>query len=340
LITEYLGWRWIFYVNLPIGLGAILTSLILLPRTHQRIATRFDPLGALLLGVGVGALTLGLSFGEEWGWTSTRLVGVLGTGLVALLAAVLVERRVPAPVVDLGLFRNRVFVSALVSLIFAMLALFAVSFLMPFYFEDLRGYSTVRSGLLLTPLPLTVAVIAPLAGAASDRFGSRWLSPLGLVFVAIGLALLSQLNASSSIADVVWRLIVVGIGQALFVSPNANALMGAAPSTERGESTGLQQTGRVMGQAVSVAVAGAVFTTLGGAAAGATLVTSLGQLTSPQIATLQRTFVHGFQTALLVCAAFSAVGVLTALVRGQDHRPAASGTRINGLRSNRREPTS
>jgi EmrB/QacA subfamily drug resistance transporter len=327
LLTEYLSWRWIFYVNVPIALGAVLATLIVLPPTVRRGPGRFDPLGALLLGVGVTAVTIGLSFGQEWGWTSPRLVLVLALSAAALLAAALVERVVPDPIVDLALLRDRVFASALGSLVLMMMALFAVSFLMPFYFEELRGLSTAEAGLLLTPLPLTIAVVAPLAGALADRFGSRWLSPLGLAITALGLILLARLDATSPIADVAWRLVVVGIGQGLFQSPNTKALMDAAPPTEQGEASGLLATARVIGQSLSVAVAGAVFAGLGAATAGAALAGQRVGLTTDQIIALQETFVHGFQAALLVCASFAAVGVLAALVRGREREQSAPGAR-------------
>src|SRR5260370_1381947 len=185
----------------------------------------------LFQGLG-GALILGLSFGQEWGWTSLPLLLSLVIGVVALIAAVLVEGHVKDPVLHLSLLRNRVFASANISFILAMLALFAPGFLLPFYLEELRGYSAEQAGLLLTPLPLTLAVVAPISGRSADRIGSRWLAPLWLAMALLGLILLSQLNAQSSTWDVIWRLIVIGIGQGIFQSPNSSAMMGAAPRNE------------------------------------------------------------------------------------------------------------
>ena len=132
----------------------------------------------------------------------------------------------------LSRLKNRVFASANISFLFAMLALFAPGFLLPFYFEELRGFPAVQAGLLLTPLSLMFAVVAPLSGSLADRFGSRILAPLGLAIACFGLVLLSQLNAHSSLWDIIWRLVVIGIGQGLFQAPNTRALMGAAPPDE------------------------------------------------------------------------------------------------------------
>ena len=320
ILTETLTWRAIFYVNVPLGIIGILTTLKFLTEKPRFGRARFDPAGASLLAVGLASLTLGLSFGQEWGWSSARLIISIVVGIVALVAMVFVEQRVPHPVVDLRLLRNRVFASANVSLVLSFLALFAVSFLLPFYLEELRGFSTLEAGFLLTPLPLTIAVIAPISGSLADRIGTRWLAATGLAIACVGLVLISQLNASSSIFDIVWRLIVTGAGQAMFQSPNNSALMGAAPRGQQGSAAGFLATGRVIGQSVSVALAGAVFASIGGGAAGGALVAlrHAAHASSRQIAALQQTFTDGFHAAFIVCAAIAAVGVFTSLVRGKE----------------------
>jgi MFS family permease len=214
---------------------------------------------------------------------------------------------------------NRVFAFANISFILCMMALFAPGFLLPFYFEELRGFSTIQTGLLMTPLPLLLAVVAPLSGSFADRFGSRWLSPVGLGIACFGLVLLSQINAQSSLWDIIWRLAVIGAGQGLFQSPNTRSMMSAAPLNAQGEASGLLATGRVVGQSMSVALTGTVFAALGGATAGTILSSSQAQsLSIEAVSGLQTTFVTSFHAALLVCAAFAAIGIFTALARGND----------------------
>ncbi len=222
------------------------------------------------------------------------------------------------PIINFSLFHNRVFLSANISLILSFLALFAVSFMLPFYLEQLRRFPTEVAGLLLTPLPLTIACIAPFSGALADRIGSRWLAAGGLTIACIGLVLLSQLNAQSSIIDIIWRLVFTAVGQALFQSPNNSALMGAAPRDQQGSASGFLGTGRTVGQSVSVALAGAIFAGLGGAAAGNALAS--GRVNGAQLTALQQIFTTSFHTTFIVCACIAAIGVFTSLVRGKEQR--------------------
>ena len=320
IITEHLTWRWIFYVNDPIGVIGFIASMRVLTERMRRGRGRFDPLGAVLLAIGLVALTMGLSFGQEWGWTSPLLLSTLVVGIIALLALVVVERRVSDPIIDLALLRGRVFLSANASLILSFLALFAVSFMLPFYLEELRGFSTEQAGLLLTPLPLTIAVLAPFSGMLADRIGTRWLAAGGLAIACLGLVLISQLNAQSSVWDIIWRLVVTGAGQALFQSPNNSALLGAAPRGQQGSASGFLATGRVVGQSLSVALAGAIFAGLGGAAAGHVLATQQYNhaLSTIQVSALQQTFVNGFHAAFITCAVIAAIGIFASLVRGKE----------------------
>jgi EmrB/QacA subfamily drug resistance transporter len=320
LITRHLTWRWIFYVNVPVGVVVVIAACVLLTERAPPARARFDPAGAALLAVGLASITLGLSFGQDWGWTSAGTLATLGVGLGALIGVGFVERRVRAPLLDPRIFHSRVFTMSLVSFVLCMLALFAVGFLLPFYFEDLRGYDVERSGLFLTPLSATLAIVAPLSGIAADRFGSRWLAPVGLAIACLGLYLLSRLNAATPLLDLIGALVVTGLGQGMFQAPNTRTLMAAAPRHAQGVASGILATGRVLGQSLSVALAGAVFARLGGAAASDRLAAAGSDLPPAELRALQHTFTHALHTAFLVCAAVSAVGVLTALVRGEKAR--------------------
>ena len=317
LITAHLTWRWVFYLNVPISVLALIASERVLTASDARAREQLDVPGAVLLAVGFASLTLALSFSAAWGWI--RLLACVVVGIASLIAAGWIDHRSPYPIVDLALFRDRVVGSALASMAVAMLALFAVGFVLPFYFEQLRRFSVVESGMLLTPLPLTMAIVAPVSGAMADRLGSRWLTSGGLALATLGLLLLARLDERSTVPDIVACLVLTGLGQGLFQSPNARALMNAAPSGEQGQASSLYATARVVGQSLSVALAGTVFAALGGAAAGhALLVAQSGSGATEDVVALQHAFVTGFRGTLLVCAAIAAGGALVALVRGAE----------------------
>jgi EmrB/QacA subfamily drug resistance transporter len=317
LITAHLTWRWVFYVNVPLSVLGLIASRRVLTASGDHAREPLDLPGAALIAVGFACLTLALSFSDEW--SKARWLACLVVALGTLLAAGLVERRARDPIVDPALFRDRTLVSALASMALAMLGLFAVGFVLPFYFEQLRGFSVVESGLLLTPLPLTMALTAPVAGVVADRIGSRWLVSGGLALATLGLFLLARLHEASTAGTIVGCLVLTGFGQGLFQSPNVRALMNTAPTGEQGEASSLYATARVVGQSLSVAVAGAVFAGLGGASAGRALVLARSDPgTAANVVALQQTFVTGFRWTLLVCGGVAAIGVFVALVRGDE----------------------
>lgn len=314
IITEHSSWRFIFLVNLPFGALGLLGTWKLMAAERSAARARFDPLGACLLGVSLACLTAGISLGQELGWGAGLPIALDVVASISALLFVLHERRHPQPVIDFSLFRNRVFASACLSLLLCFSASFGISLLLPFYFAQLRGFDTQQTGLLLTPLPLAIAVIAPFSGALADRIGTRGLAAAGLVILCCGLLLLSRLHAHNSKPDIVWRLIVAGVGQALFQSPNNSALMGSAPPGRQGLASGMLATGRVMGQSLSVAFAGAVFAALGGGSAGRALAAGAA---GARLETLRGTFLHGFSAALQGLALIAACAALVALVRGR-----------------------
>lgn len=315
LLTQVASWRWIFYINVPIGIIGVLLTLKLLsePMRPRRSGQRFDPMGAGLLSLGMVALVLALSFGQELGWGSRRVVGLFVGSAIVLVVFFITERRVRQPIVDLKLFRSRLFSAALVSSFLSFLALFAVTFLLPFYLEQQRGFGPEKAGFLLTPVPLTISVVAPFSGWLSDRFGSQALSSLGLAIGSLGLWFLSNLSPHASLFAIIWPLIITGFGQGLFQSPNNSAIMGSVPRERLGVASGFLATVRVLGQSLSVAVAGAIFATQGGSAAGALI----RQASGARRTALEATFSQAFHAALITCMLIASFGVITSLVRGR-----------------------
>ncbi len=315
VITQHLGWRWIFYVNLPLGLGGVVAAVRLLAPDRRAGAGRIDGLGALLLALGLGGLTATLSFGSELAWTSAPILAGGGIAAAALAALAFHLRGARDALVDPSLFGRRVFASASVSLLLCFIATFAVPFLMPFYLEQLRGWPAQRAGLLLTPLPLTIALVGPLTGALADRIGTRFLAAGGMLLVSGGLVLLSLVDSATSVPRMIADLVLVGFGQAIFQPPNNSALMGSAPRERQGVAAGVLASARVIGQSLSVALAGGLFSTF----AGSTMSRSLRHgATAGLLGPAAQAFARGMHGALACCAGVALLASLVALVRGRE----------------------
>lgn len=319
LVTERLGFRAIFYLNLPIGLVGALLTWLWLPHTAPK-AARFDIFGALLLAIAFGALTSGLSLGGELGFGAPVAVALLVCAGLSFMLLLRHEARHAHPIVDLSLFRDRVFAAATVSLVLSFLASYALSFLLPLFLQQLRGLSLEQTGWFLTPLPLTIAVLSPLSGALSDRMGTRFLAAVGMLLLSVGLALLTLIGPETGLSLVVFALVLAGLGQAIFRAPNNSALMGAAPAHRQGVASGLLATARVVGQSLSVAVASAIFGLSGSAEAGRRLALGAPGL---DVGVAQHQFLVGYRRALWAMAAIALASAVSSLMRKPRPTPTA-----------------
>ena len=248
------------------------------------------------------------------GWTSPYIL-ILGAATVTLLALfVVAERKAIQPVVDLALFRSRLFAAANASLLLIFVATAAYSFLMPFYLIQGLGYSSSRAGLLMITVALTTIVVAPLSGWLSDKIGSRILCSLGMAVVCLALFLLSGLSIHSTTTEVIPWLIIFGLGSGLFQSPNSSAIMGSVPRDKLGTGAAMIATGRQVGMSIGIAVAGAIFTSR--------QLFHMDRLAHEQLspaALRSEALVAGFQDALLVSVLICSIGIITSLVRGRYH---------------------
>jgi EmrB/QacA subfamily drug resistance transporter len=311
ILTGWLSWHWIFFVNLPVGIFGVLWAQRVLPDGGGRDSRqrRFDSLGAVLASGALLSLLLALSEGSSWGWESLGTIGLLAAFALLGVAFIITELRVRQPMLDLSLFTIRSFSAGNTSLLIAFAALFAANFLLPFFLERGQGLSDLESGLLLIPLSLAILVVAPLSGALSDRIGTRVPSTTGLVILAVGLLSLTGVNADTSHWSLIWRFALVGTGLGLFNSPNQSSIMGSVPRPRLGNASGMISQMRYAGQALGIAVGGAVIASRVPAHAQ----DLVGILPQPLVE--RDAFILAMHDAFYVAVAICIVGVLSSLIR-------------------------
>ena len=259
LATRF-GWRSVFFINVPIGLLALALSRRFIPHDRPQTSSRgFDVVGSVLFALGLVALLLALNQGHAWGWASPALRGLLTVAAVLLTAFVVWERRIPDPMLDFGLFRDRKFTSAGVSALLSFVSLNGLLFLLPFYLIEGRGLTAAHAGLIVSALPLSMALVAPFSGWVSDRIGTSLPATVGMAFLAGGTLLLSRLGAQAGLKVIACELAVSGLGIGIFLSPNNSALMGAAPRERQGVAAGVRATARNLGNVLGIGIVGAVF---------------------------------------------------------------------------------
>jgi EmrB/QacA subfamily drug resistance transporter len=262
-LASLIGWRVVFYINLPVGIAAIWLSAHFIPNDlNRKQSEHFDYLGAITFLIGLGTLLLGLNQGEGWGWTSLPVLGLLISAFIFLGIFIYVERQVSHPMLDLSLFKRLPFSLTAASAVINYIGIFTSIFLMPFYLIQGRGFTPAQAGLILTAQPVIMAVIAPISGTLSDRIGTRLPTALGMAVLSGGLFFLSRLTAQSSTGMIMLALAVVGLGTGAFISPNNSALMGSAPKSRQGIAAGILATARNFGMVLGVGIAGAIFTTV------------------------------------------------------------------------------
>jgi EmrB/QacA subfamily drug resistance transporter len=308
-----IAWQWVFWFNVPFALlGSLWAGLVLRELAKPDRVRGFDPLGTLTFVAGLTGLVLGISRGGLSGWDDAVVIGGLIAAAVLLPLFVLIEHRGRAPMLDLTIFRDRMFAAATAAAFVNGLSRFALMFVFVFYFQGAQGDDPILAGIKLAPLALGMLVSSPLAGIAADRHGSRALAAWGMAVSAVGLALMMTLQPDSSYWQTSVLLLTVGIGSGLFNSPNTAAMMGAVAPQRRGIAAGtrtmLQNTGAVVSLAVVMAIVTAavpkhvLFKIFSGVGNG---------LTPAQL----EPFIHNMHTALLVLALTSLAGAGVSLLR-------------------------
>lgn len=298
LLTNALSWRLIFIVPLPVGIASWWVARRTLPESERRHA----PLGwwggvSSMLGLG-GVLVAG-SFGERWGWGSPATLILFGVGALGIVAFVAVQLRSKAPLLERRFLATRTFISGLISVFFGYAALFTVTISMPFFLELAQQRSTVVTGLFVGVVPVVLSIVAPIAGAAADRLGSRWICTGSFALVTLALLLLTSGGQHASVLCIVVALALIGVGLGGFEAPNDVAVLGTLPPDRLSAGTAVLNAVRDVGMTL-------------GTATGGTLL-SIGMRVAD--GSQAHAAAHGTALALLAGAGCAALATIGAAIR-------------------------
>ena len=296
VITEFLGWRWVLFVNVPVALAALLPAPVALPESRDEGAPRaLDLIGALTVTLGLASLIYAISEVPEGGWTSLATLGFGALGVLLLTLFVATERRFSAPLVPLRVFRERGVVAPNAAIFLQSMVGIAWLYVLTLYFQEVLGHDPLAAGLLFLPMTLASVVAAPAAGKLATRLGLRITATSGLALVAAGLLLMTRMSESGGLLFVISGMVVGEAGFMLSNVPLMIAGSGGAGEEERGLAAGLLNTsiqlGNAWGLGVVATVVAAVAATLGGEA------------------TSSKALVGGLQWGLLACAGFAVMAL-------------------------------
>ena len=264
-LTQYASWRWIFYVNLPLGIIALLTAIFLMPELRSAIRRgSIDYIGVALLIIGTVPLLLGFTWaGTLYSWLSPQIIGLLVFAVVALTAFVIyeayLERRGGQPIIEPGLFKNSIFtISVIVTTIYGM-GLFGSIFFIPLFVQGVLGTSVGNSGFILTPLLLASVVASILSGQLVSRLGRyKWIAITGMAISLVGSLLLLRLDLHSTTIDVIIAMLVMGFGMGTGMSLYALIVQNAVPYSKIGQASGALTFFRSIGGTVGLAIMGSI----------------------------------------------------------------------------------
>ena len=314
MLLQFFPWQVIFYINVPVGIAAALATLrVLKPESETTSPETFDWPGSILLAVSFTALLTVLSRSSEWGYLSLPTLGLAGVFVVSAVFLVRQEARTRHPIVEPALFSIRLFSVSIATAVTLFISLFTITFMMPFYLVNPAGFAAAKTGAVLVIPFFFLFILAPFAGAMSDRIGSRLLCTLGMCILTFSLLSFTWMPASTHIWPVAWRLALSGMGVATFTSPNSAAAMSAVTPQRRGIAAALVATARNFGMVFGVAIAAVIFNVSFQKASG-------GQSLQNYHRGMEAAFMTGFHYAMLWGAVVAALGALLSALRGKEKK--------------------
>ena len=313
--VTFLSWRYIFFINVPIGIAATLIGYFMLKEKSPRIKERLDYGGLILLGAGLFFVLYGISNITGSGWTDFSGLE-MSLGLLLVFSFILLERRIEHPLLDLSILKSRILTASIFAAFFQSLATFAVLFLIIMYLQGPRGFSPWSSSILLIPGYILGGVVAPFSGRLSDRVGARVVATIGLSVQILGILIYLTFGLSTSVYVVILGAVVYGSGNSAFFAPNNSAVMSNAPPRAYGVTNGLLRTIANMGMLSSFAVAMLIASISIPRSYAFQIFVGAGKISGQ----LSSAYITGMHTALLASLALLVIAIALSILRGRESR--------------------
>ena len=305
-VVDFIHWRAVFFLNIPLGLVGVIATLYVLRRWESERASQgssFDWTGAILSTGVLVALLLGLTLAVNRGWMSAPILAAFVLSAGMFVAFIWWELRAPAPMFNLRFFRDRVFSCGVSAAFLTFLGQSSVLFLMPFYIQNVLGYSPKIAGLVVMPGALCMAIMGSVTGTLSDKFGWRWFTVGGMVSSTVGLVILSRVTDTSHLWEVIPGLVLVNCGMGMFYSPNSSSVLSAVGRESYGVVSGFLNLVRNSANVISLAIATTIVTVTMG---------SLGF--EPSLEAVRNASVEGVRGAFTVGMRYAFYGLIALVI--------------------------
>lgn len=304
-IVQFFKWHYIFLINVPIGVLAIIASIKLLPKSSIK-SESVDFLGALLFAISIILLFYGLIDGQKSGYTNIMILSFFAAAIVFFILFIKLEKKIPNPLLQLSIFDNSLFSLSIFTGFLTFLAISSTNIIQPFYLQNVLNLNPARTGLIMMFYPIILSIVAPISGNLSDKIGSEFLTFIGLIISVIALLLMSTLKVNTPIYILLIFIALMSVGNGLFQSPNNSLIMSTVPKDKLGIAGSVNAFMRNLGMVTGISIATTILYSM--------MSIKIGHKVTGYIPGENQAFVYGMKYAYLVAALFCIIGgVLTGI---------------------------
>jgi len=307
IIVGAASWEYIFLINVPVGIVVLFFAIKLLPKSNKKATARLDVLGAALFMLSIVPLFVALGQAQSLGFSHPLILTSFIVSMVSFIAFILVEQKRENPLIELDIFKNKLFSLSVFCAFITFVGLFCNSIIQPFYFQDVMAYSPEQAGLMMMIFPLILSVLAPVSGLVSDKIGSEMLTFIGLLLISLGLFLMSTLTEQSTVMTMVVFTVVISVGMGLFQSPNNSLIMSTVGRHQLGIAGSINALVRNMGMVCGIVLATTLLYN--------SMSSDLGYRVTDYVAGQNGAFIGGMRIAYITAGVICLFGAVLTLLR-------------------------